>query len=449
MTKKKTAEMDKIKTGSGGVTDQRKRAEEILGAIEAQDAKKMTPKEIQQKLHELRVHQIELEMQNEELRRVQAELDITRESYFDLYDLAPVGYCTLSKQGMILEANLTAATMLGMVQRTLTRQPFSQFIIKEDQDIYYLSRKKLFATGELQTCEMRLLKKDGTIFWTQMEAVAAQAVDGAPIFRIVFSDISERKLAEAQREIAIQELHHKAEELQDKNEELERFTYSVSHDLKSPLVTIRTFVGILEQDLAAADKAKVKLDISYIRNSAEKMSKLLDELLNLSRIGHSSNPAEEVSLPTIVEEATSLVAGRITARGVKVVLAPSECILYGDRVRLVEVFQNLLDNACKFMGTQKSPLIEIGVETRDDEAVIYVRDNGSGIDPHFLPRIFIMFEKQNRGTEGDGVGLALVKRIVDMHGGRIWVESDGPGQGACFKFTLAGKSSAFGVMSKE
>ena len=246
----------------------------------------------------------------------------------------------------------------------------------------------------------------------------------------------ERKRAESQREIALQELHHKANELQDKNEELERFIYSVAHDLKSPLVTIRTFLGILEQDLAADDKEKVKLDIGYIRNSAEKMSKLLDELLDLSRIGRRSNPAEEVSLPSIVEEASSLVAGRITARGVKVVLADNNFILRGERVRLVEVFQNLLDNACKFMGDQKSPLIEIGVETKDDEAVIYVRDNGSGINPHFLPKTFIMFEKQNRGTEGDGVGLALVKRIVEVQGGRIWAESEGPGQGTTFYFTL-------------
>jgi PAS domain S-box-containing protein len=246
-------------------------------------------------------------------------------------------------------------------------------------------------------------------------------------------DITERKRLEKEKETMLRALL-------TKNEELERFTYSVSHNLKSPLVTIRTFLGHLEQDMVGMNKEQIKQDIGYIRNGTERMSKLLDELLKLSRIRRSTNPPEEVSLQSIVKEASGLVAGRITERGVKVVVADTKFMLWGDRVRLLEVFQNLLDNACKFMGEQKAPLIEIGAETKDGEAVIYVRDNGSGITPQILPKLFIMFEKLDRGTEGDGIGLALVKRIVEVHGGRIWVESEGTGQGACFKFTLGGKN---------
>ena len=130
-------------------------------------------------LHELRVHQIELEMQNEELRRTQAELDAARARYFDLYDLAPVGYCTLTEKGLILEANLTAATLLGVARGALVKQPITRFILKEDQDIYYLHRKQLFETGEPQACELRMLKKDGTTFWAHLPATAAQDADGA------------------------------------------------------------------------------------------------------------------------------------------------------------------------------------------------------------------------------------------------------------------------------
>ena len=144
----------------------RKHAEEIARKntiLSPEKIKSLSPEEIRQMLHELQVHQIELEMQNEELRRSQAELDAARARYFDLYDLAPVGYCTISEKGLILEANLTAAMLLGVTRDALVKQPISRFILKEDQDIYYLHRKKLFETGEPQACELRMAKNDGTI----------------------------------------------------------------------------------------------------------------------------------------------------------------------------------------------------------------------------------------------------------------------------------------------
>ncbi|NWH03781.1 response regulator [Desulfobacter latus] len=160
------------------------------------DSAGLSPDDIQDTLHELRVHQIELEMQNEELRAAQAEIEAGRARYFDLYDLAPVGYCTLSEKGLIAEANLTAATLLGTNRSALIKQPISRFILKEDQDIYYLHRKQLFQTGEPQECELRLVKPDGTHFWAHLTVIAAQAEDGAPVCRVVLSDITERKRAE-------------------------------------------------------------------------------------------------------------------------------------------------------------------------------------------------------------------------------------------------------------
>jgi len=157
-----------------------------------------------QMLHELRVHQIELEMQNEELRRAQEELNAARARYFDLYDLAPVGYFTLSEKGLILEANLTAATLLGVARGALVKQPIFRFLLPEDQDIYYRHRTQLFEThlassgqaGEPQACELRLVKTDGTAFWGHLAATAAQDADGAPVCRVVLSDITDRKQAE-------------------------------------------------------------------------------------------------------------------------------------------------------------------------------------------------------------------------------------------------------------
>ena len=156
----------------------------------------MSPEETRRTLHELQVHQIELEMQNEEMRRTQVELDAARVRYFDLYDLAPVGYCTISKQGLIMEANLTASTMLGVPRGKLVSQPLTRFILKEDQDIFYLHRKNLLDTGEPQTCELRMVKKNGTIFWAHLAGAAAKDESGTTICRIVISDITERKVAE-------------------------------------------------------------------------------------------------------------------------------------------------------------------------------------------------------------------------------------------------------------
>ena len=154
------------------------------------------PAEIQKVLHELRVHQIELEMQNEELRMAQAELDASRARYFDLYDLAPVGYVTVGEQGLILEANFAAATMLGLARDALLQQPITRFIPKDDQGLCDLHRKPLFETGAPQICEMRMVKADGTAFWAHLAANAAPDAAGAPVCRIAMTDITARKQAE-------------------------------------------------------------------------------------------------------------------------------------------------------------------------------------------------------------------------------------------------------------
>jgi PAS domain S-box-containing protein len=179
-----------------------------------EDMESLSVEAARQMLHELRVHQIELEMQNEELRRAQAELDAARARYFDLYDLAPVGYFTLNDQGRILEVNLTAATLLGVARDALVKQPLTRFILKEDQDIYYRHRTQLFEThsasseqaGEPQACELRLVKMDGTAFWAHLEATAAQDAGGTPVGRTVLIDITARKRMEEKLQQTLESL---------------------------------------------------------------------------------------------------------------------------------------------------------------------------------------------------------------------------------------------------
>ena len=235
----------------------------------------------------------------------------------------------------------------------------------------------------------------------------------------------------------VTELRQKERELQETNNELARFTYTVSHDLKSPLVTITTFLGFLEQDTRRQDAERMEKDLAFIRGAADKMARLLDELLELSRVGRKMNPFVEVPLKAVVQEAQAIVAGQIAARGVQVSIVSEPVLLYGDRRRLVEVFQNLFDNAIKFMGDEPAPRVEIGTRPQGADIVVFVRDNGIGIDPRHQHKLFGLFEKLDPGAEGTGMGLALARRIVDVHGGRIWVESEGAGKGATFCFTLA------------
>lgn len=224
--------------------------------------------------------------------------------------------------------------------------------------------------------------------------------------------------------------------LRIKNEELARFVYTASHDLKTPLVTIKAFLGALREDLDAANQDNIDKDLFYLHTAADKMQRLLDELLEMSRVGRVVNAPVAIKLKELVEEATSIVAGRIAERGVAVTIDVGELVLTGDRQRLAEIWQNLIDNAAKYMGEQAAPCIEIGVDHRESGPVFYVRDNGLGIEPQYHEKVFGLFDKLDPASEGTGLGLALVKQIVELNEGQIWVESAGAGQGSCFYFTL-------------
>ena len=234
----------------------------------------------------------------------------------------------------------------------------------------------------------------------------------------------------------IVERMEKGAEIEKKNAELERFTYTVSHDLKSPLVTIKTFLGYLEEDIKQPDNPRIQQDLGFMHTAADKMSQLLDELLELSRVGRVVNPPQNIAFRELVDEAVRLDAGRISERGATVEIIDSLVVLSGDRARLVEIWQNLIENAVKYSGDEPAPHIEIGCSQEGGATVFFVRDNGIGIDPRYHEKIFSLFDKLDQKSEGSGMGLALVKRIVETYSGRIWVESEGAGHGSCFRFTL-------------
>ncbi len=243
------------------------------------------------------------------------------------------------------------------------------------------------------------------------------------------ADTAARRQAQTEREALIAEL-------EAKNAELERFTYTVSHDLKSPLLTIKGFLGYRLRDLERGDPERVRADAGRISGAAEKMARLLDELLELSRIGLVAGEPEAVPLGALALEVAETIGRRDHGAGVEIEVAGGLPTVLGDRVRLREVLENLVENACRFMGDQPSPRIEIGRRQDGGQTVLYVRDNGIGVAPEYHEKIFELFDRLNPQVEGTGIGLAIVRRVVEVHGGRVWVESDGDGTGSTFCFTL-------------
>ena len=241
-------------------------------------------------------------------------------------------------------------------------------------------------------------------------------------------EIEARKKAEKEREQLIGEL-------KTRNQELNRFAITVSHDLKTPLITISGYLGYLERDAREGNHERMQKDILQINDAAKQMGKFVDQILDLSRVGRIINPPTVVDFGVIVQDALKMADGPIQARQVKLQIEPDLPVVRVDRGRVVQVVQNLITNSIKFMGEQQSPSIEIGTISAHGATAFFVKDNGIGIEQEHQAGIFELFNKLDPTSDGSGIGLALVKRIIEVHGGEIWVESD-LGKGATFFFTL-------------
>ena len=359
-------------------------------------------------------------------------LRASEEKYRSIFENAVEGLFQASFEGRFLSANQAMADMLGYsspeaLVKGISDMGSQVFLDPEDHARVI---EALFEKGEVSGQEYRLRHPARNVLWASISVRMVHDEAGRPERMEGFmADITGRKEAEA-------ELERLCRQLEDKNAEMERFTYTVSHDLKSPLITIKGFMGYLAKDIESGNTARAHEDIGRIQHAADKMQELLLELLELSRIGRLVNAPEEMGFSDLAGEAVQLVMGRLLERGVAVEIAPDLPKVYGDRSRLREVLENLIDNAVKFMGNQAQPRIEIGAEGNGGEVRLYVRDNGAGIDPRYIQKVFGLFEKLDPDSEGTGIGLAIVKRIIEVHGGRIWVESGGKGLGSTFWFTL-------------
>ncbi|MBL0224519.1 MAG: ABC transporter substrate-binding protein [Geobacteraceae bacterium] len=343
-----------------------------------------------------------------------------------IMDTSTAAIFLVDNGGRITHANQRMTMMFGWPVEGLLGREYAELVNPAERDSVRQKTRELLASQAASVdLERRYRRADGSEFWGHLACDRFHDTNGREYGIVaMIADISERKQGE--------------ENLNRKNAEIEQFIYTVSHDLRSPLVTIRTFLGYLGQDIANGDNEHIARDLEYLSAAADRMEVQLNELLDMSRIGQAVHTREVAGFRELAAHALDALAGQINTAGGDIRVSGEDVPLCGDRRRLLQIWQNLLDNALKYMGGHTAPDILIGVEQQSGQTVFFIRDNGIGIAPEYHEKIFGIFEQLDRQAGGVGMGLALVKRIVESYGGWIRVESDGTATGSCFRFTLPG-----------
>ncbi len=321
------------------------------------------------------------------------------------------------------QVNQAHADFFGVSKDDLAYKDLHDVMSAEAVAICRHSNSLVFSTGESTLTEELVTDGSGNTRLLQIHKAPRLDADGRVEYVVCSAeDITDRKAAELA--------------LQQKHDEMEQFVYIVSHDLKSPLITIKTFLKMLQDDISNGDQEQIAVNLEYINGATTKIETLLGALLQLSRVGNTRNLPQQVMTSTLISDCLSALAGPLHHRQVKVVVDELPATLHGDPLHFGQIWQNLIENAVKYMGDQAEPQIDIGCIRQGSQPVFYVRDNGMGIAAEHHQHIFGIFTQLSRSSEGAGLGLALVKKIVETYQGDIRVESDGEGHGSCFKFTL-------------
>lgn len=535
----------------------RRAKKQLIEMRKSQGAKSVDPAmsvEMQQLVQKLEIHQIELEIQNEELQRTLAELTQSKNKYADFYDFTPVGYLTFDETGRILEANLTASKLLGVARVSLMKKPFTLFVQPESKIPFRFFLEKIFSEKSKQTCELKILKNeliidlegivavsdtpDATRFCRavminvtarkQVEAdlhryellavrhrdiilfielpngriveandaatraygytreqllsmtihdlraadvprltpdqismaydqgllfemihrrqagdtfpveVSAQGTEigGKRVLISLIRDITKRKRIESELNDRTATLEERTRELEAANKDLESFSYSVSHDLKAPLRAIDGFSRMLIKKYGNQVSEDAARMLNIIRDNTDRMGTLIDGILSFSRVLRNSMTTSKIDMGQLVKEVWDETRKANEGRELKLKVTKilTGC---GDRMLIGQVLLNLISNAVKFTKNRVPGIIEIRSYTDSDKIVYSFKDNGVGFDMAFYNKLFGVFQRlhDNEEYEGTGVGLAIVQRIINRHGGRVWAEGE-VDKGATFYFTL-------------
>ena len=395
--------------------------------------KEQFPESSQQILHELLVHQVELELQNEELRLAQHELEAAKIRYFDLYDLAPVGYLTVNEGGLIKNANLAAASMLGVGRAVLLRSVLSTFIYPDDEDTYHLRRRKLLIGNVgVQKWDTRLMRSDGSIFWANVHCAATD--DGE--FRITFTDITERKQAE-------DELFQSKAAAEAGNRAKSEFLANMSHEMRTPMNGVMGMTQLLE----LTSLTEEQLDyVTSLNASGKLLLTLINDILDLSKIEAERMTIDpvEFDLHRTIDDICLMQKSAVIAKKLSLNISIAEDFpnrVEGDQHRLRQILINLLGNAVKFTSHGSITIAVRIIEKHHHQIItlISVSDAGKGISPEALENIFKPFVQEDssmtRRYGGSGLGLTISRRLAELMGGEISVESR-LGVGSSFKLKL-------------
>ena len=340
---------------------------------------------------------------------------------------------SFDEHGRITAWNRQAEATFQWTRDEAVGQEFSQMIVSAPyRETYTRAVQHCLITGDVEVFHRRMqivaVRRDGTWFPAEV-AMSPLRIHRTYTFTAFIQDISERNLAE-------EELKARAAELRAANDELEAFSYSVSHDLRAPLRHIDGFAGLLHKYAAPTLDEKGCRYLSAISDAANQMSQLIDALLQLSRRGRDEMVTSQVALSPLIKGVLDEFHDEVASRDIVWSIAPLPSVR-ADPALLRQVFVNLIANALKYTGQRSPARIDVGGDVRSDEIVVFVRDNGVGFDMQYAHKLFGVFQRLHRRDEfeGTGIGLALVRRIVMRHGGRTWAEG-AVGQGATFFFSL-------------
>ena len=421
-------------TSSGELRERAEQAVRQKPPLSAMDFNSLSPELMRQTLHELQVHQIELQMQNEELQTTQIRLDKSRARYFDLYDLAPVGYCTVSEQGLITETNLAVASLLGLSRIHVINQPISRFVHRAHQNRYYAYRNQVMSTGTARTCELQLVKSDGSNVWVTMTTTTVIEDDGALVLRMVLGDTTARKQMDQllqDQNTALDEARHVADKA---NHAKSEFLSSMSHELRTPLNAILGFAQLINADSPTPTQKK---SLDQILLAGWYLLDLINEILDLALVesGKLSLELAPVALAGVLHDCRTMIEPQAEQRGISLRYEPLDVnfLVLADGMRLKQVLINLLSNAIKY-NRPGGAVVVTCTEVADTHVRIGVKDTGEGLSPEQIGQLFQPFNRlgqESRPEQGTGIGLVMTKRLVGLMGGTIYVES-AVGSGSTF-----------------
>ena len=389
---------------------------------------------------ELKLRTRELIQVNEQLRQINRELEELKDRYRDLYQNAPAMYYSLDAQGKILECNEMMLRTLGRRREELIGRSLERFVHGANRLMFAARMAELTQKGSLEGGS-QWVKSNNEIIDVWISATAVFARDGTFLHsRSVAQDTTARHRLEAELREKNDRLALANEQLSRRNKEMDEFTYVVSHDLQEPLRTLIAFSDFLLRDCSDRLDANGQEYVRYLVDASRRMRALIQDLLSLSRAGRVTADFAPVNLEELVTVLKADLAELIRSREAEVRTSGPLPVVWGDRDRIGQLLANLITNGLKY-NQKPDPWVEIGVEPDDPTSpswvTIHVRDNGIGIDPQFHARIFQLFRRLHTREEyeGTGAGLAICSKIIQAHGGRIWVESE-PDQGATFFFSL-------------